>query len=49
MPAVGYGIASVGGGAPHAAWLDGDEVVDLSGFDPTCTEPSLNAFIALGP
>src|SRR5581483_4361832 len=44
-----YGIASFSGGAPHVARLEGDEVVDLSGFDETCTRGSLNAFMALGP
>ena len=44
-----YGIVSFGGGSPRAARRDGDEVVDLSGFDAACTGPSLNAFMALGP
>jgi fumarylacetoacetase len=44
-----YGIVSFGGGPPRVAWRDGDEVVDLSGFDDTCARTSLNAFMALGP
>jgi fumarylacetoacetase len=44
-----YGIASFAGGPPRVCWREGDDVVDLSGFDDACARPSLNAFMALGP
>ncbi|HEX6788628.1 MAG TPA: fumarylacetoacetate hydrolase family protein [Gaiellaceae bacterium] len=44
----GYGVFSVGDGAPRVGWRDGDEVTDLSALGDVYTESSLNALMALG-
>jgi fumarylacetoacetase len=44
----GFGIFSVGSGAPRIGWRDGDEAVDLSALGDVFAQPSLNALMALG-
>ena len=45
----GFGVFSVGGGAPRLGWRDGDEVSISPGSATSSRAPSLNALMALGP
>jgi len=45
----GFGVYSVGGGAPRVGFRAGDDVFDLSGLGEVFRRPSLNDFMAQGP